>query len=70
MFVEPVAFMKEMKGFSKLIARMKAVVELMTANRWNEIHRVGLVLIMLVESPIRKFFSSRLITSGLILVAL
>jgi hypothetical protein len=68
--VEASAFMVEVEDRAWIVACVEAIVELVPADWRYEIHRIRVVLVVLRNLPIWKFFSSRFVTVRFVLIAL
>ena len=61
--------MEEVEGRAGVIARVEAIIKLVRADGWDEVHWVRLILVVLV-CPVWKLFSPRLVAVSFVFVAL
>lgn len=61
--------MEEVEGRAGVVARVEAIIKLVRANGWDEVHWVRVILVILVVSPVWKLFSPRLVAVSFVFVA-
>jgi hypothetical protein len=61
---------EEVEGRAGVVARVEAIIKLVRANGWDEVHWVRVILVVLVVFPVWKLFPPRLVAVSFVFVAL